>query len=79
MKTGYYLELLTFKIMKLLGSIRKSQKKDKNVESGNDEIVLIHSNIFSNDYQQDSRVLHVLVLNKSFSQLLDISSKKICF
>ena len=29
MKTGYYLELVTFKIMKLLGSIRKSQKRIK--------------------------------------------------
>ena len=36
------------------------------------EVVLIHSNIVNNDYQQDLRVLYTFVSNKCFSQLLDI-------
>ena len=39
------------------------------------EVVLVHCNIVNNDYQQDSRVLHTFVPNKSFGQLLDISPK----
>ena len=38
--------------------------------------LLVHCNIVNNDYQQDSRVLYLFILNKSFGQLLDISSKK---
>ena len=41
------------------------------------EVILIHCNIVKNQYQQDSRVLYRLVPNKSFGQLLDISSKNI--
>ena len=41
------------------------------------KVVLVHCNIVSNDYQQDSRVLHAFVSDKSFAQLLDISPKKI--
>ena len=43
------------------------------------EVVLIHSNIVNNDYQQDSRVLYTFVPNKSFGQLLDISPKNFTF
>ena len=43
------------------------------------EVVLIHCNIVNNDYQQDSRVLHTFVPNKSFGQLLDISPKNFIF
>ena len=32
------------------------------------EVLLVHCNIVSNDYQHDSRVLYTLVLNKSFGQ-----------
>ena len=39
------------------------------------EVVLIHCNIVDSDYQEDSRVLYTFVPNKSFGQLLDISSK----
>ena len=39
------------------------------------EIVLMHCNIVNNNYQQDSRVLCTFVPNKSFGQLLDISTK----
>ena len=37
------------------------------------ELVLIHCNIVSNDYQEDSKVLYPFDSNKSFGQLLDIS------
>ena len=43
------------------------------------EVVLIHCNIVNNDYQQDARVLHTFVPNKSFGRLLDISSKHFTF
>ena len=37
------------------------------------EVVLVHCNMVSNDYQQDSRVLYTFVPNKPFSSLLEIS------
>ena len=37
------------------------------------EVVLVHSNIVSNDYQQDSRILYTFVPNKLFVSLLEIS------
>ena len=37
------------------------------------DLVLVHSNIVNNDYQQDSRVLHKFVPNKPFGTLLEIS------
>ena len=43
------------------------------------EVVFIHCNIISSDYQQDSRVLYTFVPNHSFGQLLDISPKNIIF
>ena len=39
------------------------------------ETTEVHCNIVNNDYQQDLRVLHKFVPNKSFGQLLDISLK----
>ena len=78
-KTGYYLELLTPEVIKLFGSTKSKTTKDKNGENVPHleitEVVLLHCNILSNDYQQDSRVLYTFVPNKSFVQLLDISSK----
>ena len=60
-RTGYSLELL----MKLLRSIKNKIAKDKNGENvpylGNTEVVLVHSNIASNGYQHDSRVLDIFV------------------
>ena len=35
------------------------------------EVVLMHCNNVKYDYQQDSRVLHTFVFNKSFGQILD--------
>ena len=43
------------------------------------EVVLIHRIIDSNDYQKDSGVWYTFVPNKSFGQLLDISSKHFTF
>ena len=56
--------------MKLLGITKNKINKDENgenvphLEIG--EGVSVHSNIISNDYQQDSRVLYIYVPNKSF-------------
>ena len=43
------------------------------------EVVLIHFNIFNNNYQQHSRFLYTFVPNESFGQLLDISPKNFIF
>ena len=76
-KTGCYLELLTPKSMKLLGSTKSKITKDKNGENvPNLEITEVHCNIVNNDYQQDSRVLYT---KKLFGQLLDISPKNFIF
>ena len=34
------------------------------------EVVLVHCNIFNNDYQQDSKVLFAFVLSKPFGSSL---------
>ena len=76
-KTGYYFELLTPEIMKLLGSTKNKIDKDQNVENVGHleitEVILVNCNIVNSDYQQDSRDLYIFVPNKSLSQLLDIS------
>ena len=69
--------------MKLLGSTKSKVTKDDNGENvlhlQITEAVLLHCNIVNNDYQHDSRVLRTFVPNKSFTQLLDISSKNFIF
>ena len=73
-KSGYHLELLTPETMKLLGSTESKITKDKNVAHLEIvELVLVHCNLFNNDYQQDSRILFTFVPNKSFGSLLEIS------
>ena len=73
-KTGYYLELLTNETMKLLGSTENKITKDKNDENVPHleitEVVLVHCNIFNNDYRQDSKVLVAFVLSKPFGSSL---------
>ena len=63
--------------MKLLGSTKSNITKDRNGENVPHleitEVVLVHCNIFNNDYQQDSGVLYTFIPNKSFGQLQDIS------
>ena len=65
--------------MKLLGSTKIKITKNENGENVPhleiSEVILIHCDIVSNDYQQDSRVLFTFAPNKSFGQLLDISPK----
>ena len=62
-KKGYYLELLTPKTIKLLGSTQSKITKVENSENRSrleiTEVVLIHCNIVNNDYQKDSRVLYI--------------------
>ena len=63
--------------MKLLGSTENEITKEKNGENVPHleltEEVLVHCDIVNKDYQQDSRVLYTFVLNKPFSNLLEIS------
>ena len=63
--------------MKWLGSTKSKITKDKNGENVPHleitEVVLVHSDIVINDYQQDSRVLYNFVPNKPFGSLLEIS------
>ena len=75
-KDGYSLELLTPESMKLLGSTDNKITKDKNGENVlqlETTVVLVHRNIFNNDYQQDSRNLYTFVTNKTLGSLLEIS------
>ena len=69
--------------MKLLRSTKSKINKDKIRENVSHleitEAVLVQCNIVNNSYQQDSRVLYTFVSNKSFVQLLDISSKNFIF
>ena len=82
-KTGYYLELFTPETMKMLESTKSKINKDKNGENvlylEISDAILVHCNIVNNEYQQDSRVLCVIVPNKSFGQLLNISPKTFTF
>ena len=61
----------------ILGSTKSKITKNENGEKVTHlkvtEVILIHCNIVNNDYQQDSRVLHIFVPNKYFGQLLNIS------
>ena len=63
--------------MKLLASTKNKITEDKNSENVPHleikEVVLVHCNIVSNDYLQDSRVLYTFVPNKPFGSLLEIS------
>ena len=76
-KNGYYLELLTPKTMKLLGSTENKITKDKNSENVPHlevvELILVHCNLVNNNYQQHSRILYTFVPNKTFGSLFEIS------
>ena len=69
--------------MELLGSTKTKITKSENNENvphlSITEVVLVHCNIFNNNYHQNSRVLYMLVPNKPFCQLLDISQKNFIF
>ena len=60
--------------MKLLGSTENKVTNGENVSHLEiTKVVLVHCDIFNNDYQQDSRVLYTFVPNKPFGSLLEIS------
>ena len=63
--------------IKLLGSTKKDIDKDKDGEDvpklESVEVVLMHSNLVNNRYQQASKVLFSFVPNKQFGQLITIS------
>ena len=69
--------------MKLLRSTVSKINKDKNGENVPNlevvEIVLVHCNLFNNDYQQESRILYTFVPNKTFGSLLEISPRNHVF
>ena len=56
--------------MELLGGTKSRITKDENGENMPHleitEVVLIHCNVVSKDYQQDSRTLYTYAPNKSF-------------
>ena len=62
-ETGYYLEILTPKTMKLLGSTKRKITKNENRENkpglGNTEVVLIHHQVVNNRYQQNLKSIKV--------------------
>ena len=69
--------------MKLLGNTECKVTKDKDGENVPHleivELVLVHCNIISNNYQRDSRILYTFVPNKPFSSFLEISPKSNIF
>ena len=69
--------------MKLLGSTVSKINEDKNGENVAHlevvELVLVHCNLVSKDYQQDSRILYTFVPNKTFGNLLEISPRNHVF
>ena len=73
-KTGYYLELLTLEIMKLLRSTERKITHNEYCENVAyleiTEAVIIHCNVINNN---------TFLLDKSFDQLLDISPKIFTF
>ena len=70
-KTGYYIQLLTLGTMKLpvvtKGKITRDENGENMLHLKITEVILLHCNIFHNDYQHDLRILFkLLVPNKSF-------------
>ena len=69
--------MLTPETMRLLGSTKKDVDANENSENvpklESAEIVLVHCNIVSNNYQQASKVLFTFVPNKQFGQLINIA------
>ena len=75
--------ILNFQLLKqpkILGSSKSKITKNENGENVPSleitEVVLVHCNIVTNNYQQNSTVLNTFVPNKSFVQLLYISPNK---
>ena len=68
--------------MKLLGTTKSRVTKDTNGENlphlETTEAVLVHCNIVNNDHQQDSRILHMFLINP-FVNYYITHSKALCF
>ena len=68
--------------MKLLGTTKSRVTKDTNGENlphlETTEAVLVHCNIVNNDHQQDSRILHMFLIN-TFVNYYITHSKALCF
>ena len=83
MKTGYYLDLLSSDIMKMVGSTKSKMVKEENNERVSrlkvTKVGLVQCNIVNSDYQPDSRVTYTSVPNILFDQLLYISFKNYIF
>ena len=71
LKTGYKLELLSPKTIKLLRNAKKDVDKDKSGENvpklDSVKVVLVHYNLVRNSYQQATKVLFTFVPNKKFT------------
>ena len=76
-KTGYIPELHLKETTQLLGSSKKVIHNNKNGELipklETVKVVLVHSNLVYNNYQQASKVLFTIVPNKQFGQLIAIT------
>ena len=74
-----YVELLILETMKILDNKSKITK-DKSQENVPHleitEVVLVHCKTVNSECQNHSKVLYTFVPNKSYSQLLDISTTK---
>ena len=81
MKTGYKLELLTEETIKLLGSSKKEIDKNKDGEFVPKleifDVILMHCNFVSNNYQRASKVFITFVPNKQFGQLITVEPKSL--
>ena len=77
-KTSYKLELLSKETMRLLGSTEKLIDNDKNGGTLPKlvilDVVLTHSNVANNSYQQALQVLFTFAPDKQFGQLMTFAS-----
>ena len=82
-KDGYKLELQTPKAMKLFGSAKKINRKNKNGEKVPSlevaEVVLVLCNLVHNQYQQKSELLCTFTPCKSYTYLLNIELSNLVF
>ena len=69
--------------MKILGSKNKYIDQDKDGDNVTKlesvEVVLVHCNLVSNNYQQASKVLFTFVPNKQFGKLITIAPHSLRF
>ena len=77
-ETGYKLQVLTNKTIRLLGDapIADTDKNGVNVpELEQVHSVLVHCNNVQNDYLQNRKLLYTFVPNNAFGQLLSVQPK----